>query len=411
MTDSLTHTDSHPDTSGERRPPPASRSIVHLEVPDFLTRLEELREPGLAGKPLALAEPGGRATVRGLNAAARSEGIREGMPLAAARRMCRWLRVLPPDERFYNEQQERALDELGRFSPLVEGVRPGHFFVDLTGTRRLWGPAPDTSHRLERYLRERRQLPARVGLAANKLVSQMAARVVPPGDLSCVFAGGEAGFLAPLPVDALPGVGGKTRDKLEDFNIRRIGELAVLGPGALAAVFGSAGSKLIHLARGRDPSPVVPFRKTAQLQLVRTLDRDEIDRERLEGALFQQVEAAGWHLRRHNRLPEDWALEVRYADGMTFRHREPFAPAGEFLDRHLFRAVRPALREALRRRVAVRRLALEFSKLAMPLRQLHLFALDDPEQEREEELQTVVDGIRARFGRDAVFWGHTEVED
>jgi len=384
------------------------RHIAHIDIPDFCATLEELRRPELKKRPLVLAEPGPRAITQGVNRLARTEGIREGMPLGQAQRFCRRLLVMPPDGRYYHHQHQHLIEVLGRFSPLVEGVTPGHYFVDLTGTRRLWGPCPDAASRMNRQLAAKERLEARIGLAANKLISQVAARCLPPGDLSCIFPGGETVFLAPLPVTALPGVGSKTSSRLLDFNIETIGQLAAISAGILAGVFGRMGSRLQQLAQGLDTTPVLPFRKIPQLSVVRTLGRDEIDRERLEALLFQQVEEAGWLLRRHNRYPGQLALEIRYADGVTVRHQHPLSPITAQVDQRLFRMARPAFDRLFRRRIAIRRLVLELSNFAMPARQLSLFPWEEATLVEDQKIQHAIDAIRHRFGRQAIVWGKTK---
>ena len=381
------------------------RDITHLDIPDFYATLEMLRHPELKKKPLALADQGPRAIVQGVNGIARSEGIYEGMSLGLARRLCRRLTHVPSDVRFYREQHERVLEELERFSPTVEGTFPGHYFVDLTGTRRLWGPGTDAACRVERALADRRSLAARTGLGPNKLVSQVAAHCVPPGDLSVVFQGSEASFLSPLPVTFLPGVGQKTSARLSDFNIQRIGELAALPAASLYGVFGKTGSRLLRLARGIDVTPVVPFNKESRLSFVRQLERDEIDRERLEALLLQQAEDSGWTLRSLNRYPGSFTLEVRYADGKTVQARRSLTPMAIHVDQRLFRILQAAFSRLVQRRVAVRRIAVEFSDFSMPLRQMSLFSWEETAREADRRIQMALDRVRQRFGREALSWG------
>jgi len=114
---------------------------------------------------------------------------------------------------------------------------------------------------MNRQLATEKGLEARVGLASNKLISQIAAHCVIPGDLSCIFPGGETAFLAPLPVTTLPGVGSKTASRLVDFNIEIIGQLTAIPAETLFSVFGRMGSRLLQIARGVDSTPVLPFRK------------------------------------------------------------------------------------------------------------------------------------------------------
>jgi DNA polymerase IV len=383
------------------------RKIAHIDIPDFCATLEERRKPELKKRPLVLAEPGPRAVTRGVNGTARTEGIREGMPLGQAQRLCRRLLVMPPDGRYYQHEHQHLLEALGQFSPLVEGALPGHYFVDLTGTKRLWGPSPDAASRMNRQLAAEKGLEARVGLASNKLISQIAAHCVIPGDLGCIFPGGETAFLAPLPVTTLPGVGSKTASRLVDFNIETIGQLAAIPAETLCSVFGGMGSRLLQIARGVDPTPVLPFRNLPRLSVVRTLERDEIDRGRLEAILFQQVEEVGWMLRCHNRYPGQLTLEIRYADGVTVRKQRPLSPITTEIDQRLFRVVRFVFDRLVRRRIAIRRMVFELSDFTMPFRQLSLFPWEEATLQDDHKIQKALDTIRHRFGRRTICWGKT----
>ena len=386
------------------------RHIVHLDIPDFGTAIEERRRGELKKRPLVLAEPGPRAVVQGVNGIARREGIHEGMPLGRARHLCQRILAIPPDLRLYREEHGRIVEDLGRFSPLVEGTLPGRYFIDLTGTERLWGFSPDAACRMERELTERQGLHARIGIASNKLISQVAADCVPPGDLSRIFPGAETSFLAPLPVTHLPGVGAKTADRLSDFNIQQVGQLAALSAEAVTGVFGNTGLRLLKIARGIDPSPVFSLQKVPRLTVVHNLKGDEIDRERLESILFRLVEEGGWNLRRRNRYPGHFALEVRHADGMTVRLQSRMPLEAAHADRWLFRAVHPIFSKMICRRVAVRRMVLEFSEFSMPFRQMPIFPWEGDASKSDRELQIALDDIRRRFGHHIISWGRGSID-
>ena len=381
------------------------RNIVHLGIVDFYAAVEELRRPELKKRPFVLAEPGERSLIQGVNRIARKEGIGEGMPLRQARRRCRRVEVIPSDQHHYREKHREIIREFGRFSPLVEGSHPGGYFIDITGTRRLWGPEPDIACRIERYMSGKMGLHARIGLAANKLVSQVAAHCIDPGDLSCIFPGNEESFLAPLPVALLPGVGRITASRLAGFNVGIIGQLASFSRDMLAGVFGKTAARLLKIAKGIDPAPVLPSQQAARLSLTKILDRDEIDLERLEAVLFEQVEEAGWNLRGHNRCPAHVRLEIRYADGIAVENRRRLYPESVQTDRFLFRSILPLFYQLFHRRVAVRRLALEFSDLAMPFRQLALFPWEKQPSPGDREIQKVLDAVRMKFGKGIISWG------
>src|SRR5262249_39197027 len=151
---------------------------------------------------------------------------------------------------------------LGRFTPLVEPVGYARAFLDVTGTGRLLGAAVDVADRARREVRDRLRLPASAGVAANKLVSRVAADDgVPRTGLLAVAAGDEAPFLAPLPLSRLPGIGPRIGRELEDLNILLVGELADLSIAHLVLAFGPTGAALHDRALGIDPTPVRPPEK------------------------------------------------------------------------------------------------------------------------------------------------------
>ena len=145
--------------------------------------------------------------------------------------------------------------------------------------------------------------------------------------------------------------------------------------------------RLLQLAQGLDATPVLPFRKVPRLCVAHTLERDEIDRERLEAILFQQVEDAGWMLRCHNRYPGQLVLEIRYADGVTVRNQHPLSPITSQVDQRLFRVARSAFDRLVQRRIAIRRLVLELSDFAMPFRQLSLFPWEEATFDDDQKIQ------------------------
>src|SRR3954469_9724218 len=234
------------------------RIVLFIDPPAFCTTVEELAAPGLRTRPIVVAPPGAdRAVVLALSAEARRAGVSRGMPVRQARKLCPDLVLLPPNPRLY-ARASRALHEVLRvYAPVIEPRGYGHAFLDLTGTGRLFGPAVDVAARVQREVRERAGLPASVGFAAKKRVSQAATTVVKPEPLLEVPGGAEASFLAPHPLDVLPELHPRMRRRLEDYQLDLIGEVAAIAENALCAVFGGAGRALRARAHGIDPRPVL----------------------------------------------------------------------------------------------------------------------------------------------------------
>ena len=171
----------------------------------------------------------------------------------------------------------------------------------------------------------------------------------------------------------------------------------------LAGVFGKTADRLLKIAKGIDPAPVLPSQQAARLSFTKILDRDEIDLERLESVLFEQVEEAGWSLRRHNRCPGNsgWKSGMRRHIGgnpqADFPRIGSSRPVSFPVDTSRFLSAFPG-------RVAVRRIVLEFSDLAMPFSQLALFPWEKQTSSKDLNLQKVLDSIRMKFGKGIIAW-------
>jgi DNA polymerase-4 len=386
------------------------RNILHLDIRNFCIALERQRQPALRDWPVVIAPGRGRTVVQAVSPEAKQEGIYPGMGVARAQRRCRRLNILPPDFSFYRQVQEQVITSLGTFSPLVEPVGLGHFFIDITGTRRLWGTLLDTADRMRRLVSRDFQLHTAVGLASNKLVSRVAAKVIRIQELCDVFPGVESSFLAPLRVSLLPGVGEVTTTRLlAELNLQTVGELAVVAPVLLDGVFGAAGQRLRRMAMGEDSSPVVTPRAVPTILEEIQLPKDDNRRSRLSGHLYGLVEGLGRQLRSQNRCPGELTLTVTYADGAQARTRERFSAAGsEFhLNSVLYGAALRLFDRAVQRRLRIRHLALSAAYLQSPIGQLALFPWDDSHSGKETKLLQAMDHIRDRYGNGALYYGKT----
>jgi DNA polymerase-4 len=375
------------------------RQILHLDVADFAVAVEQVADPTLRCRPVVVAPPAVRALVIAVSAEARREGIFPGMPLVEARRRCRGLATLPPNEQLYTRAGRAVLEVAGRFSPLVEPESHGRVYLDVTGTGRLFGSSVDTAARLRKELSASLRLPAAVGLAVNKLVSRVAADVTEPAGLLDVRAGDEAPFLAPLRVDRLPGVGVATARDLRALNVRLVRQLATIDSGHLEMALGRIGALLHQRALGIDPRPVQPKVARPELRETCTLAEDSNDPRELRAFLRRLVKRAGRKLRARRTTASRLRMVVSYADARTDVAAGRFKEATN-LDARLWRAADALLGQALGRRLRVRGLTLLASGLAPETGQLSLF--DDAACRSEAALNVALDKISDRYGMEAV---------
>ncbi len=184
------------------------RAILHFNVADFAVAVERIQDPCLKEKPLIIAPMGAsRGLVHDMSEEAYSDGVRKGMPIKQAVRRCTGAVLLSPRPHLYQKAMGAFFKELQGYSPRIEsGQTDGHFFVDVTGTHRLYGPAPDVGWRVRRDVRKQLGINPIWALGSNRLVSKVASRLVKPVGEYIVTPGDEATFLAPLPIDILPGV-------------------------------------------------------------------------------------------------------------------------------------------------------------------------------------------------------------
>jgi DNA polymerase IV len=381
------------------------RAILHLDIPAFPIAVERVVAPRLRERPVVVAPSSSRrAPVLVASLEARGAGVFRGMPLARALRICRDLTILPPNWPLYRRASDAILKLLSGYSPLLEPAGGGHVFLDMTGTRRLFGEAADSAGRIHREIFGRLRLASTLGVASNKLVSRVAARVVRPERLVDVFPGGEAPFLAPLGVDLLPSVDPPSREILSEVNVIQVKELTALTLAQLRILLGKRSGLLYREARGIDESPVCSPAAAPGVLEEETLAEDSNEEAVHRQALDRLVVRGAARLRRLEKEAARVAVRLRYADGVTAaREARPARPtASEFALREtagrLFETAR-------RRRIRIRHLELELADLRTLPRQLSLFELPaEPAQRagREASLAAALARIRERHGEAAV---------
>jgi DNA polymerase-4 len=318
------------------------------------------------------------------------------MPLAHAVRLVRDAAILPPNEPLYRRVARALCDLLDGFSPLVEPAACGRVFLDLSGTHRLFGPAQDLAARIERDVRARLRLPSTVALASNKLVSRVAARLLPPASLCDVFPGSEQTFLAPLPAGWLPDLEPPTRRALADLNLARVGEVGGLTLPQLALACGPAAPRLYRQARGVDESPVRPPQRLPVVVVDDTLAEDSNDEALVAAALRALAERTGRILRRRGRAAAELRLRLRYSDGVeTARTRRLQRPLYD--DLSIWEEVCRLLDQTWKRRLRLRYLELSAGDLASPPETRDLFG-PRPGEARRLDLCAALDRLRERHG-------------
>jgi len=385
------------------------RSIIHLNVADFAVAVERAVDGRLRDRPVIIAPEGAaRAAVYDMSQEAYLCGIRKGMALRRAARLCKDARILPPHPDRYEHTMGALLKQALPYSPLIEnGETDGHLFVDVTGTARLFGPPIDVAWRLRRQVRKDLGLDPIWSVATNKLVAKVATRLVKPDGEYIVGAGEEEALLAPLPLGLVPGIERNDLLRLQEFNLRRVSHLTSLNLEQLQIPFGARARFLYEAARGIDPSPVLPIgQKPPRIVVDHEFGDDTNDKPSLESALYCLVEQAGDQLRRRRRAARRVAVILDYSDGLRCA-RQLAAKPGTANDLTLFELARRTLKLAWTRRIRIRHVRLICDRLIFPPAQRPLFAEDQKQTEQRDNLINAIDRIRQRYGGEAIRLGRT----
>ncbi|MBX2998067.1 MAG: DNA polymerase IV [Caldilineaceae bacterium] len=380
------------------------RKIIHIDLDAFFCAVEEGRNPALRGVPFAVGgRPESRGVVASCSYAARRYGIHSAMPMSQAVKRCPSLVIVPANHRIYDEVSQQVMAILHDLSERVEQISIDEAFLDVSARPES---APDLAAQLQARICRERGLPCSLGVATNKLVAKIATDVgkaaVHSGDypnaIQIVPPGEERIFLDPLPTRALWGVGPKTAEKLAELGIHTIGDIARSAPGLLESRFGKNGRDLVIRAQGIDPREVETDCETKSISQETTFAVDVRDDAHLRRTVHEQAEEVGRRLRRERLAGVTIKLKLRWSDFTTLTRQttldHPTDRADEIgrVAEHLLAEHHPPGRD-------VRLIGVAVSGLGPSVRQMTLFDLPSP---KEEKLDEIVRSLRKRFGDDAV---------
>lgn len=307
--------------------------------------------------------------------------------------------VVRPRFDAYVAASERLHAIFETYTPLVEPLSLDEAFLDVTGSRALFGDGRAIATTLRARIRDELSLPASAGVAAVKFVAKIASDHAKPDGLRVVPAEETQAFLAPLPIGRLWGVGARTEARLVALGIRTVGDAAARDPAALADLLGPLGEHLARLARGDDDRAVVPDRDAKSVGAEDTFAEDLDDPEDLRAHLLSQSIRVGRRLRRARRVARAVVLKLKTARFTLITRRSTLATPTD--DGQVIFQTASALldRYAEGPFEAMRLCGVSAQDLDEPTRQMGLFGTD---RDRRAKLNAALDKIHATFGRDAI---------
>lgn len=388
---------------------PRPRDLMLVDLDCFYVAVERRRDPSLVGRPVIVGGvPGERGVVASASYEARAFGVRAGMPLFEAERRCPKDTVfLHGDHAAYLEASRAVLQVLERFTPRVEPLSPDEALLDLGGCERHHTSWLDAGTSVHRSVKQETGLDVSIGIGGTRAVARVALSLAKPGGVLEVRRGEEAAFLADLPLHVLPGVGGKTREALERFNVRTIGDLAAVPESILETTFGRTGVTLSRRARGLDAeldAPTIGRRttKTRTISRETSFARDTHDPSVVDGMLSYLAQRACAALRGDMLLARSVEVRVRYADFQTAAMRRRL-PEPTDRDEDVLSVVRTLWPLVWQRRVRLRLVGVTLHGLEPKGGEVQLDLLASLDVDRH--LDAAVDAIRERHGFGALVRG------
>ncbi len=375
-----------------------SRQIIHIDMDAFFAAIEQRDNNGLRGKPVIVGgDPQGRGVVSSASYEARRYGIKSAMPCSQAQRRCPEAIFLPVDMDKYHRVSRQVMALLGEYTPLVEAVSVDEAFLDVTGSRRLFGSAERIACDIRRRISKQLGLTASVGVAPNKFLAKLASEKAKPDGLVIIGDNQMQEFLTNLPVIELWGVGDSTAQSLAKLGINTVQQLRQYPQAVLMEHFGNQGRRLYRLARGQDDSPVEPDSQRKSVSHETTFAEDTANEQVLRATLLQLSEQVGRRLRGHNLRGRTISLKVRFSDFTTITRRETLADSTHS-DEQIYYTAGQLLDTVKLGRRKVRLVGVEVSNFGQSGQ---LLLLETDESQRPP-VDKPIDELRERFGPDSI---------
>jgi DNA polymerase IV len=376
--------------------------ILHVDMDAFYASVEMIKDPTLRGKPVIVGGQGGRGVVTSASYEARAFGVASAMPVLRARRLCPHGIFVSNHFSSYQDFSHRIRTVFTSFTPLVEPLSLDEAFLDVSGSVRLFGTSLEIARQIKSTIAEL-GLGCTVGIAPNKFLAKLASAWAKPDGLLLVPADNVLGFLHPLPVSALWGVGPHTDETLRRLGMKTVGDLAGLSRRTLERALGEAlGAHLHALANGIDDRQVVVNEPSKSVGSEETYERDLDSAEGVLRELLRLADRTAGRLRTKDLCGRTVTIKIRFSNFKTITRSRTLScevdTAAEIYDvaKNLYERLHPE-------RPRIRLVGVSVSGLAPgpPRRQLDLLgdATDGrPADERRASMAHAVDTIRSRFG-------------
>jgi DNA polymerase-4 len=378
--------------------PSTEPAILHVDIDAFFASIEQRRDPRLRGRPVIV----GTGVIASCSYEARRFGLKAGMTLSEAKRLCPRAVVLEGHAQVYRCFAEEVFARCRDVAPAVE-THLDEAYCDLTGTERLHGDPLGAARGLKRAILESTGLTVTCGLGPNRMLAKLAGKSVKPDGLARITAGEAEAFLRDLPVEQVAGVGHAHAKTLRSMNVCTAGELRVLPVETLERLFGAPGRLLHERCRGRDTAVVSEREVPLSISRETSFHQDTADPREIEGMLEYLAGRACRTARELGIRPRTVTVRLRYTDGES-AERARSLPQPSDADPVVLALALGTLARLFTRRVTLHQVGLALSSFS-PAGGEQGALFEEREAGRRAALYRAFDGVRSAFGHGVLVSG------
>ncbi|PIQ07608.1 MAG: DNA polymerase IV [Ignavibacteriales bacterium CG18_big_fil_WC_8_21_14_2_50_31_20] len=368
-------------------------TIFHLDLDAFFVSVERLLDLSLEGKPVIVGgNPQGRGVVAACSYEARQNGLHSGMPIRAAFKLCPHGVYLHGHHKEYVRYSHSVKNILDQYAPLIEQASIDECYMDFTGCEKIYGSLFSFASFLQKEIAVKTGLPCSIGIGSNKTLAKIGSDCMKPKGITYIIPGMAKEFLAPMPVEVIPGVGKVLLRDLNSKGIYKICDITKLPADYFAAAYGKYGVDLWRKANGEGTEYLTVSHGQKSISKETTFDEDVTSKEKLKYVLFELTGRVCHTLRENRWQAATINIKLRYSDFQTLTRAKTIKPTDD--DRVVFDTAWDIMQKAHTRRIAVRLIGIGVSKLNSFAEQEVLF---EDETAKRKKLFRAVNQLRGKY--------------
>ena len=381
----------------------STSTIFHADLDAFYVEVERQYDHSLLGKPVIVGGMGPRGVVATASYEAREFGVHSAQPTTIARKLCPQACFLPGNHSLYSEVSKQFMNILRQYSPTVLSVSIDEAYLDMSGTKEIYGPPIVAAETIRQKIRDSIGLPVSIGIGPNKLVAKVCTEYAKPDGIFQIEQIGAERFFAPQPVRNLPGIGPKAEKALNNLKIFTLGEVAMAPDGLLRRALGpNRAGHIKSRAKGIDNTPLQEPGRAKSMSAETTFDEDISSQSEMEVALKKLIDRVGTRLRKSGQVARGVSIKLRYRDFATITRQHTLTTPSDG-DQTIYQTAQALLLTAMRERnESIRLIGISVTGLDQRATQLSLL---DSHSKTDSDTSLALDAIRERFGFESISRG------